>query len=40
LVMTTNPDLSVGEECRKDDLDMAMGEDAKSLDLKVATILS
>jgi hypothetical protein len=29
----------MGEECRKDDLDMAMGEDARSLDLLAARIL-
>jgi hypothetical protein len=28
-----NPDLSMGEECRNADLYMAVGEDAKSLDL-------
>jgi hypothetical protein len=39
-VMTSNPDLSVGEECLKADLDMAVGEDARSLDLKAVKILS
>jgi hypothetical protein len=34
---TPNP--SVGEECLQADLDMAVGADASSLDLKVARIL-
>jgi hypothetical protein len=34
---TPNP--SVGEECLQDDLDMVVGADASSLDLKVARIL-
>jgi hypothetical protein len=37
--MASSPDLSVGEECRKADLDTTVGEDAKSLDLKAARIL-
>jgi hypothetical protein len=32
-VMASTPDLSMGEECRKADLDTAVGEDARSLDL-------
>jgi hypothetical protein len=32
-VIASNPDPSVGEECQKADLDTAMGEDAKSLDI-------
>jgi hypothetical protein len=32
-VTASTPDLSVGEECRKADLDTAMAEDTKSLDL-------
>jgi hypothetical protein len=38
-VMTSNPDPSVVEECWKANLHTAMGEDARSLDLKVARIL-
>jgi hypothetical protein len=37
-VMTSNPDPSV-VECWKANLHMAVGEDARSLDLKVARIL-
>jgi hypothetical protein len=36
---TSNLDPSVGEECQKADLDMAVGENARSLDPKVARIL-
>jgi hypothetical protein len=39
LVMTSNPDPSVREECRKAGLDMAVGEDARSLYLTTARIL-
>jgi hypothetical protein len=35
----SNPDPAVGEECRKTDLDMAVGEGARSLDLLVARSL-
>jgi hypothetical protein len=38
-VMPSNPNPSVGEECQKADLVMAMEEDARSLDLKAARIL-
>jgi hypothetical protein len=31
-VMASTPDLSVGEECQKADLDMVVGEDTISLD--------
>jgi hypothetical protein len=37
--LTSTPDPSMGEECRKADLDMAMGEDTRSLDLLAARIL-
>jgi hypothetical protein len=37
--MASNPYLAVGEECRKTDLDMAVGEGARSLDLLVARSL-
>jgi hypothetical protein len=30
---TSNSDMFVGEECRKADVDTAMGEDARSLEL-------
>jgi hypothetical protein len=33
LVMTSTPDPSMGEECRKANLDMVVGEDAITLDL-------
>jgi hypothetical protein len=33
LVIASTHDPFVGEECRKADLDMAMGEDARSPDL-------
>jgi hypothetical protein len=36
---TNNPDPSVGEECRKANLDTVVGEDSRSLDLYVARIL-
>jgi hypothetical protein len=39
LAMTSNPDPSVGEECQKSNLNMVVGEDARSLDLWVARIL-
>jgi hypothetical protein len=40
LAMTNNLDPYVGGgECQKADLDMSVGEDARSLDLKVARIL-
>jgi hypothetical protein len=32
-VMASTPDLSVRKECQKADLDMAVGEDARSLNL-------
>jgi hypothetical protein len=32
-VTTSNPDLSMGEECQNADLDAAVGEDTSSLDL-------
>jgi hypothetical protein len=35
---TRNP--SLGDECQKVDLDTAVGEDARSLDLKAARILT
>jgi hypothetical protein len=35
----SNPNPCVGEECRKANLDTAVGEDARSLDLKAARIL-
>jgi hypothetical protein len=38
--MASNPNPSMGEECRKADLDTAVGEDARSMDLKAAKILS
>jgi hypothetical protein len=38
-VIACNPDLAVGEECYKTDLDMAVGEGARSLDHVVATSL-
>jgi hypothetical protein len=38
-VIACNPDLAVGEECYKTDLDMAVGEGARSLDRVVATSL-
>jgi hypothetical protein len=38
-VMASTPNLYVGEEYRKAKLDMAMGEDARSLNLKTARIL-
>jgi hypothetical protein len=38
--MASNPDPSMGEECRKVDLDTALGEDARSMDLKATKILS
>jgi hypothetical protein len=37
--MASNPDLAVGEECQKADLDTVMGEGARRLDLKAATIM-
>jgi hypothetical protein len=36
----SNPNLPVREECRKAGLDIVVGEDARSLDLKAARILS
>jgi hypothetical protein len=36
---TSNPDPSMGEECRKADLDTVVGEDARSMDLKAPRIL-
>jgi hypothetical protein len=39
-VTASTPHPYVGEECRKDDLDMTVGEDARSLNLKVARILT
>jgi hypothetical protein len=36
---TSTPDPSVGEECRKADLDTTVGEDARSLHLKATRIL-
>jgi hypothetical protein len=38
-VMASTPDPYVGEDCQKADLDMAVGENARSLDLKAAIIL-
>jgi hypothetical protein len=38
-VTASNADPSMGEECQKADLNTAVGEDAKSLDLKAARIL-
>jgi hypothetical protein len=38
-VSASSPDLSVGEEGLQADLDMVVGEDASSLDLKAARIL-
>jgi hypothetical protein len=35
----SNPDLYVGEECRKVDLDTTVGKGTRSLDLKAARIL-
>jgi hypothetical protein len=35
-----NPNIAVGEDCQKDDLDTAMGKGARRLDLKAARILS
>jgi hypothetical protein len=37
-VMASNPDPAMGEECRMADLDMAVGEDARSMNLKVTSI--
>jgi hypothetical protein len=37
--MASNPDLAVGEECQKADLDTVMWEGARRLDLKAATIM-
>jgi hypothetical protein len=39
LIINSNPDPSLGEECRKADLDMHVGKDARSLDLKATRIL-
>jgi hypothetical protein len=39
-VMASAPNPSVGEECRKADLDMTMGEDARSLNLWAVKIMS
>jgi hypothetical protein len=39
-VTASNPDPAVGEECRKANLDMAVGEGARSMDLKRAKISS
>jgi hypothetical protein len=39
-VMASNLDPSVGEVCRKADLDMVVGEDARSMNLSVDRILS
>jgi hypothetical protein len=36
---TSTPDPSIGQECLQADLDMAVGEDTNSLDLKAARIL-
>jgi hypothetical protein len=38
-VLASTHDLSVGEECLQADLDMVVGADASSLDLKAARIL-
>jgi hypothetical protein len=38
-MMTSNSGPSIREECRKADLDTAVGEDARSLDLKAVRIL-
>jgi hypothetical protein len=38
-VTVSNPDPAVGEECQKADLDMAVGEGARNLDLKAVRIL-
>jgi hypothetical protein len=38
--MASNPDSTVGEDCRMADLDTTVEEGARSLDLKVARILS
>jgi hypothetical protein len=38
--MASTPNPSVGEECRKADLNTAVEEDAWSLDLKVVKILT
>jgi hypothetical protein len=40
LVMARNPDPTVGEECRKTNLDTTVGEGARSLDQKAARSLS
>jgi hypothetical protein len=37
--MASNPDLAVGEECRTADLDKALGEGVRNLDLKATRIL-
>jgi hypothetical protein len=39
-VMSSNPDPAVEEEFRKANLDTTVGDGARSLDLKVARILS
>jgi hypothetical protein len=39
-VAASNADPSVGKECWKADLDMVVGEDARSLNLRAAIILS
>jgi hypothetical protein len=39
-MMGSNPKPPVGEESRKADPDMVVGEDARSLELKAARILS
>jgi hypothetical protein len=36
----STPRLSMGEECRKADLDIVVGADAKNMDPKVSRILS
>jgi hypothetical protein len=38
-VTASNPHPTVGQECRKPDLDMNVGEGARSMDLKAARIL-
>jgi hypothetical protein len=39
MVMVSNPDPGVGEECQKTDLDTIVGESAKILDLLAAKSL-
>jgi hypothetical protein len=40
LAMTSNPNPSMGEECRKADLDTTMWEGVRNMDLKASRILS